>query len=650
MASSPTPGANNTTHQSTPQQVQTQTQPPQPTVSSQTGQTTSTSIPAAWPTDLPLTERYITDPHWPAKLWLDLDSGNWEEWSHCMCIIVQNQGFDYWLHGTFAEPDLSTAAGCHYTWKSNDKSLRAFLLHTISRAECKIVKHLPTVNAVWNALHLRHENCGLYAQLMLIKECLAIRFTMATPLNETIDQIDDLVARISNMGDIDWSKFKTIMLINALGGELEHIQSQIHGMVDDPGFSAEKIVHCIHHECDLMKHRAAQGEGLPAGPTALLSQTGRKERECTICSHCQQPGHTAEFCISRSRKFAGHTLEEAHVAQWAAWAKERAQRAMPSAHIATANIQHISRPPSPMPSTTLSNFMLINGITWVLLPSTADTAQIALGPIVDPEFGFSAFHADTKGDHINHQVSIDWHEFSFPTGGTDASSAYHTFPAHTMPQSSPFVLDSGASCHISPERSDFKMLTPTPPHPITGFGGSCVHAIGIGTIELQTKSGTRLMLDHVLFVPNSTVRLISVFSINDSGDNACYFDARSCCMIDPTGMVIMTGTAWKQRHLYMLNCVPHNVNDASTNEPPLTSTHPTASSALYVTKTPDLETWHCRLGHCNHRTIIDMARCGVVEGMPIDLSSALAACDHCILEKQTRSHVPAMREGKRASK
>ena len=40
-----------------------------------------------------------------------------------------------------------------------------------------------------------------------------------------------------------------------------------------------------------------------------------------------------------------------------------------------------------------------------------------------------------------------------------------------------------------------------------------------------------------------------------------------------------------------------------------------------------------------------MACQGVVEGMPIDLSSAPAFCDHCVLGKQTRSHVPRMCEG-----
>jgi len=169
-------------------------------------------------------------------------------------------------------------------------------------------------NAIWNALCIRHEKQGSYAQLMLIKECLNIRFNLAMPLNKTIDQIDDLITCISNMGNMDWPKFKTIMLINALGGKLEHVQSHIHGMADDPGFCAEKIIHRIHQEHDLIKHCAAQGEGL----SALISQTKQQDCEPTICSHCHWPGHMAEFCISPSRKFAGHSLKKARIAQRAA--------------------------------------------------------------------------------------------------------------------------------------------------------------------------------------------------------------------------------------------------------------------------------------------------------------------------------------------
>jgi len=44
-----------------------------------------------------------------------------------------------------------------------------------------------------------------------------------------------------------------------------------------------------------------------------------------------------------------------------------------------------------------------------------------------------------------------------------------------------------------------------------------------------------------------------------------------------------------------------------------------------------------------------MARSDVVEGMHISLSSPPSKCPHCILGKQTRSAVPKLREGVRAS-
>jgi len=52
-------------------------------------QLNSNLSPPAWLTDLPITEKYINDPAWPASLRLDLEKGNWDEWSHCMQIIAQ---------------------------------------------------------------------------------------------------------------------------------------------------------------------------------------------------------------------------------------------------------------------------------------------------------------------------------------------------------------------------------------------------------------------------------------------------------------------------------------------------------------------------------------------------------------------------------
>jgi hypothetical protein len=49
------------------------------------------------------------------------------------------------------------------------------------------------------------------------------------------------------------------------------------------------------------------------------------------------------------------------------------------------------------------------------------------------------------------------------------------------------------------------------------------------------------------------------------------------------------------------------------------------------------------------RAVLDMARSKAVDGMLIDTSSVPPKCEHCILGKQTRSSVPKMREGARAT-
>jgi len=527
--------------------------------------------------------------------------------------------------------------------------MRGFILQNILWAECKIIEHLQTSNQVWKALRTCHEKHGTWHQIMLVKQLLEMRFTMGTPLNETVEKIDDLIMRVSNMGDLDWPTFKTYTLINALGGEFKYMQSQVHASSNEPGFSANTVIACILQENDLIKRRAEGGEG----SSTLVSQTGRCEhdRSPLICTHCKRTGHMAEFCISRGGKFAGHTLEEAHVAQRAVLTKAQNNIGPSSANIATSEMKEVSRPSSPAPSniplTATSNTtssvapstFMINGITYGPV-TPVDSANVTLLLIQDPNFPFRSFYVEGKPPL---HMSIDWNEFSHPV------KAYSASQLHGQPNESPSILDSGASCHISPEWGDFVTLNPIAPHPITGFGGSCIYATGIGTIELHTKTGKRMTLNHALFVPNSTIRLILVFTLNNDGSNACYFDAKSCSIIDSNGTVIITGHAWMSHHLYILDCT-QNSDQSITPKASANIANTMPSSALYAMRMPDLKTWHRRLGHCSNHKIINMARQGIVEGMPIDLSSVPATCDHCILGKQTRSHVPKIREGQRATK
>jgi hypothetical protein len=156
MNQNPPPSQQNPPQNSSAQNGQATPQNPTP----QTGQSNTNSNAPPWPTNLPLTEKIINDANWPASLKLDLDNSNWDEWSHRMELVAERQGFDFWLKGTFAQPELSVDEGKHYIWEANDKSLRAFMLSMTSRNECKAIRHLKTAKDVWETLRARHEKKG----------------------------------------------------------------------------------------------------------------------------------------------------------------------------------------------------------------------------------------------------------------------------------------------------------------------------------------------------------------------------------------------------------------------------------------------------------------------------------------------------------
>ena len=81
---------------------------------------------------------------------------------------------------------------------------------------------------------------------------------------------------------------------------------------------------------------------------------------------------------------------------------------------------------------------------------------------------------------------------------------------------SPLLLNSGCTTHILPERSDFLMLKPISNCVVKGVNGSSISAIGIGFIKLVVEKGSHLTLENVLFIPSSTVHLLSIACITDS--------------------------------------------------------------------------------------------------------------------------------------
>jgi len=482
-----------------PQGIQTSTPaggpPPQPSSGIQT-----VSLPASYQFisgDPLYTVLQVNDHSWPATFILDRDQANWNEWSHRLKLLCKTLCLLDWLDPTFVPPDAATDARGHRVYSLNDQSLTGFILRHISQLDYKAVWELPTSRAVYAELRRRHEKLGSHAQILLIEKVMKIEFCPGTRIAQTWDEIDTLIEKIKAIGPLDYDQLKTAIAIKALGRHYEHLQSHIQSITKQPNFSVADVASRLLQEDDHIRNR--EDQGLLPSSTAFAAQTptpGSRapgSRPRPTCSHCKRTGHLADFCIQPGGKMAGRTVEDAMAAYRAF---KRQQRTDGPHQPSSANVAVTDSATST--SVTTPSPFVINGVhyAWVPVPSSTpvapatDTAE-ALSALsaedvlpIDSEFDFHCGIAESEEFH----VSINWDRHSDTGTVNDGLASSVALTATQVPIKtsfdSPFFVDTGANTHLSPVLSDFKTLRPILPHPISGVGGSYIHAVGIGTDTL----------------------------------------------------------------------------------------------------------------------------------------------------------------------
>jgi len=369
---------------------------------------------------------------------------------------------------------------------------------------------------------------------------------------------------------------------------------------------------------------------------------------------------------------AGQSLDEAKAAYHASHAPRTdgtTTAQITSTNVATTNIST----PAPNP-TGITGPFYFNGVPYKWVPATS--AAPPIGPSLAPNTSdttgtFTSMNIATVDPHYDFdfvahmaifgepQASINWDKDAKSIDLNQVLVEPVAYTASRVPirtlDESPFFLDTGTNAHISLECSDFKTLRPIPPHPIAGLGGLCIFVVGIGTIDIHIAGGHKLVLENVLFAPASNIQLVSVLDMNNTGGRyILHFGPNSCWVTNSGGATILRGNVHKTCRLYYLS-----ISKALTThirDKPNTTTSPSNDmpkdtapiNAFHASRVPNVKTWHCRLGHCNFGTIVNMARKHTIEGMAINLSSSPPKCDTCIRGKQTCSPVSKVREGEKA--
>jgi hypothetical protein len=228
----------------------------------------------------------------------------------------------------------------------------------------------------------------------------------------------------------------------------------------------------------------------------------------------------------------GHTVQEAQT-------KYRADKGIP---------EPPPRPPKP-PLVKRDGaghaYVTLEGTTHFLVPAAADTTAAPAAPPVtppaahfadavnglltdatptnvDPIFALEAWLAEEDP-----RISIDWNA---PMAMNTETGNYKLF------------ADTGANIHISPCRDNFTTFMPIPPRPIKGFQGSSINAMGIGTIVTD-----KLTQELALYIPNASVRLLSILRICQANKYTFHFDNKSASITDTSTTIICSGSVHPSR-------------------------------------------------------------------------------------------------------
>jgi hypothetical protein len=123
-----------------------------------------------------------------------------------------------------------------------------------------------------------------------------------------------------------------------------------------------------------------------------------------------------------------------------------------------------------------------------------------------------------------------------PQGGRSGAGEV-LFMANTRVSGSGWLLDSGASSHMSPSRSDFETYAQLNEMiEVRIADGEALTAVGVGNVRLVLPDGTTAVVSEVLHIPGLDRRLMSVAKLVQRGFEVVF--GQSKCTIIRDGKVI----------------------------------------------------------------------------------------------------------------
>ncbi|GMI79054.1 hypothetical protein HRI_001574700 [Hibiscus trionum] len=181
-------------------------------------------------------------------------------------------------------------------------------------------------------------------------------------------------------------------------------------------------------------------------------------------------------------------------------------------------------------------------------------------------------------------------------------------------RSDEWILDSGCTYHMSPNREWFFDLVELNGGVVYMGNDNACKTIGIGSIRLKKQDGSTRVLTDVRYVPSLKKNLISLGALESKGSIVTMRDG--ILKVTSGALVIMKGIRKNNLYYYQGSTVIGAVAAASGED-----------------KLDSSQLWHMRLGHAGEKSLQILAKQGLLKGAK---ACKLNFCEHCVLGKQKR--------------
>lgn len=468
-----------------------------------------------------------------------LTGDNYAAWAKGISKALNAKGKFGFVDGTLPPPAEELELAC---WKRADDLVGSWLInsiHTDIRPSCLFAE---SALQLWRELQVRFSQSNL-TKVYQLKSAIAtlkqddlsvtVYYTRIKALWAELSSIEPSAPCICGASKLLIDRHhrdRAMEFLQGLHDRFSATRSNI--LLMEPLPSTEKIFSFIKQE---EAQQFLNNTALPTVDSAALnfrntdhrssrnSQSGKRQRP--YCDHCHRYGHTQATCYHL------HGFPDRSKTPVTA-----------SAHATTATSMEYASSSAPPAGPAF----------------TADQYSRLLALLNDPDENAKA---NLAGAYLSSTVPI----YSL------SSNAFISNITDSLPNSLPWIIDSGATHHIACTLNVFSSYQKvSQPVQVQLPDGSLATVHHIGEVTFSPH----LILRNVYHIPSFTLNLISVTQLTHSLNCIASFSYDSCSFQDHTTRRVI-GKGRRFAGLYHLQPI---------------------SSLNAINKTP-LDIWHCRLGH-----------------------------------------------------